>query len=361
MKIRYISNFTDGTDWSQSAIYNVLALDNAGYDVYCGEIKYSKSNVILDDKIIPLFQKSTEENCEVTIHHVLPDQYIKHRDTINIGFYPVDSTISNIVVRKKISLMDKMFVPSYESKVIFEKLGMNIPVEVFKNSLDYERVSTFKSKEPTMALQNGFNFLFLNEFAKQKNLEDCLRAYYTEFNRFDPINMVIASEKDPESVKSFTAEVKARLKKPERYKEELIYSGNIMQDHRLTLLDQVHALVVSSYAEASSYTAMEAMVMGLPIIYTNGIGVGSYLQEEDHFPVRSSVETCYGATQSLPEMYTCNDKWLKVEVQDLQRAMREVVNLYWMEKEKYVEKTRKISEYAKSFDYRNKNLVKDII
>ena len=77
--------------------------------------------------------------------------------------------------------------------------------------------------------------------------------------------------------------------------------------------------------------------------------------------MKSSIETCYGATQSLQGLYSCNDQWLKIEVTDLQRAMREVVNLYWMKKEKYIEKTHKISEHAKSFDYRNKNLVKDII
>ncbi len=69
MKIKYIGNFNDGTGWAKAATYKAIALDYAGYDVYCEELKYNNVSVILEGKIAELLDKKSDAY-DVVIHHV---------------------------------------------------------------------------------------------------------------------------------------------------------------------------------------------------------------------------------------------------------------------------------------------------
>lgn len=352
MKIRYISNFTDGTEWAKSATYNVLALENSGHDIYCSEIKYNNSDIVFSDKIRDLLKKKADKY-DVTIHHVLPMQYVRHADTKNIGFFPVDCTISDKIWKKKFGLMDQMLVPSKESKDLFIQSNVGVPVEVMYNTFDYEYTTNLHSKENVSQLNGAFNFVFINEFSKQKNMESLLEAFYSEFSKIEPVNILLAVDKDINTIKNFISEVKTRLKSPKRLKDELIFSGNLTDQDRVSLLRQCHCLVIPSYSESSPYIAMEAAAVGLPVIHTKNVGIESYLDQSLHYSVKSSKEYCYGAVNSIDGLYSCNDFWYKIDQKELRQKMRLVVNKFLQNQNEFENNKKLISDKIKRFDYRN--------
>lgn len=358
MKIRYISNFTDGTEWSRCATYNVLALENIGHDIFCSEIKYNNENIVFDEKIRDLLTKKSD-SYDITIQHVLPMNYIKYADTKNIGFFPIDCTISDTILKKKINLMDEMLVPSYESKKLFLESGFKTPVKVMYNLFDYDEIANFKSQNNISQMNGTCNFVFMNEYSKQKNMEAVLSAYYTEFARIEPVNLVIAVEQNPDTINSFVKEVKSRLKSPTKLKDELIYSGTLSMESKLSILSQANCLVVPSYSEGSAYTAMEASALGIPIIYTENIGVQSYVDRSFNYPVKSTKEMCYGALNSLDGLYTCNDKWYRINIDDLRTQMRKVFMLF--ANNQGSTRQESISNSVKKFDYRNKKIMENIL
>lgn len=358
MKIRYISNFTDGTEWSRCATYNVLALENIGHDIFCSEIKYNNENIVFDEKIRDLLTKKSD-SYDITIQHVLPMNYIKYADTKNIGFFPIDCTISDTLLKKKINLMDEMLVPSHESKKLFLESGFKIPIKIMYNLFNYEEVANFNNPKVIDQMRGACNFVFMNEYSKQKNMEAALSAYYAEFARVEPVNLIIAVDQNSEIINNFIKEVKSRLKKPDKPKDELIYAGNLSMEYKLSILTQANCLVIPSYAEGNAYTAMEASALGIPTIYTENIGVQSYLDRNLNYPVRSSKEKCYGALNTLDGLYTCNDKWYRIDIDHLRTQMRNVFNMF--ANNQGSTKQKSISNSVQKFDYRNKEIVENIL
>jgi glycosyltransferase involved in cell wall biosynthesis len=359
MKIRYISNFTDGTDWSQHAIYNVLHLNSMGYDVYCSKISYNNANILNEDSVEQMLNKSQNEPCDITIQHILPYNYIKYSNTKNIGFFPVDSTIRDLMMVKKINLMDEMLVPSKESKTWMRDSGFELPVNIFYRSFDYEKVINFQNKLEIPQLEGKFTFGFINEFSKQKNLEAAMRAFYSEFSHSEPVNMLVHVDKDTQTVSSFSKEVKMRMRKGSDSRDEIIATGEIKGDDALSLLSNCHALIVSSYAESTSQIILEACAMGIPIVHTRHIGVASYLDPNASIPVRAQRENCYGAIDGLTGLYTDKDEWMSINHNDLKQAMRFIFNEYYSNPDGYKKFKDLASKKARLFDYRNKKVTEE--
>jgi hypothetical protein len=65
-KVLYISNFKDGTGWSNAAINYVLAMDSVGIDVVVRSIKLNDKEIAPPPRNLELEKKSTK-NCDIVI------------------------------------------------------------------------------------------------------------------------------------------------------------------------------------------------------------------------------------------------------------------------------------------------------
>lgn len=358
MKIKYIGNFNDGTGWAKASTYNALALDSAGYDVYCEEVKYNKSNINLENRISELNNKSG--SFDYTIQHTLPTEYVKYKDTINIGVLSVESTISNVSWLKNMNMMDMIFVSDIYSKKYLEMSGVKTECRIFEHSFNYEKIKGYQKTISIQQLQNSFNFVFVGEFSARKDLENLVRAFHSEFDYTEPVNLLIKTNSNDETINNFLNEVKRRLKKPGKLKNEIVVVNYLNEQDLISLMSDCHCFVTSSHGEAWCYPAAEAMAVGLPVIYPKNTGIEMYGKIEENYPVETYIDFCYGATDSVDGLYTCKDLWVNVPNIELRRAMRTAFIDFTTSPDQNKARRDKISSAMKNYDYRNNKITEGL-
>lgn len=359
MKIKYIGNFNDGTGWAKASTYNALALDAAGFDVYCEEIKYHKFSTVLEDKISELTDKKSD-SFDIIVQHCLPRDYRYIGGSKNIGFVALETlNLKNVLWVKKIDMMDLVWVPNKASKECLVKSGINPDkIKIFHHSFNFDKVSKSENVANVSELQYSFNFAFVGEFNKRKNLEALVLAFHNEFNKNENVNLYIKTNGDPDTISKFCESVKDRMGKCNNYKKEIIVCDYLNESVLLSTLKQCHAFVMPSYGEAWSYPAMEAMAVGLPVIYTDGIGIEEY--NTGVFKVKSRIAPCYGAIETM-ELYNSDENWLEIDILDLQKQMRDILNMYISGTNEYKLLSNQCIEDVSKFNFTNSELLKGIL
>lgn len=359
MKIKYIGNFNDGTGWAKASTFNALCLDAAGHDVYCQEVKYNNANVPLHGRILELLDKKSN-SFDYTIQHVLPIQYQKYPNTVNVGFIPVEASISNMLWLKNLNMMDMLFVPDKHSETYLKISGLNKECRIFNHSFDYHAILDYERTSPINGLGDTFNFIFVGEFSSRKDLENLVRAFHSEFEYVEPVNLVIKTSGNQENINGFLTEVRKRIKKPGRLKNEYIILNYLDEASLMNVVKQCHCFVTASHGEAWCYPAAEAMACGLKVIYPTNTGIDTYAELGSNYPIPSRSDACYGATDSVDGLYTCEDVWTTVSNIDIRQQMRKAYLDFVSDTNSYAAKCQGNSEIMKKYDYKNNDLTKGL-
>ncbi len=121
-----------------------------------------------------------------------------------------------------------------------------------------------------------------------------------EFEPYEPVNLVIkTSGASLDMVQGFCQHVRKGLKLRQTYKEEVVICGKLQHEDYLSVFNQCHSFVMPSRGEAFCIPALEAMAIGIPVIYT-----------------------CFGSVQSLPTLDTARSDWQEISIRELCAAMR---------------------------------------
>jgi len=363
MKIKYIGNFNDGTGWAKAATYNALALDAAGYDIYCEIVSYNSkvpSDKTLESRIQELLDKKTEE-VDVVVYHMLPSDYRYSTGVKNIACLELETlNLSNALWVKKINMMDEIWVPNQGSKNCLINSGIpEDKIKILHHSFNFDTVISAEEQNAVLGLNGTFNFAFVGEFLNRENLEALLVAFHNEFDRTEPVGLLIKTNGNPENVNGFCETVKGKMKKSNRYKKEVIICNQLAEKDLFSLLKQCHAFVMPSKGESWCYPALESMALGLPVIYTDGIGIQEY--DVTGLAVKSHQTPCFGSNDTLQDLYTSDDNWLEIDILDLQKKMRDIFSLYRERRDEYDQKSKQCVEAASKFNFTNNESARSIL
>lgn len=361
MKIKYIGNFTDGTNWAKACNYSALNLKYSGHDVYCEEKKYNNFNIILEPEIQDLMFKKAS-HYDLIIQHILPTDYVYYGGSKNIGYIGLETlNLSNKLWLKNIGLMDEIFVPNLASKQCLINSGIKKPIKIFNFSFNYEKIVNQQQIADISQLKNTFNFMFYGDLSTKNNLEALLRAFHAEFQSSDPVNLYIKSDDPVDKILNLSNAVRLKMNKGNSYKKEIILSDSVSSEVVISTTKQCHALVCPSYGEACSHHALESMAIGLPVIYTDGTGISDYSLEIANYPVKSHISPFYYKNDVNDGLYNYEDTCLEIDIIDLQKQMRKVFQLFVENNQQYSQNSDMLKSYMKNFDYKNKELARNII
>jgi hypothetical protein len=323
MKVLYIGNYKDGTGWANACINNILALDAAGIEVVPRAITFNKADGECPKRVLEL-EGNSESGCDTCIQHTLPHLYSYNSKFKNIGFLATET--SNFIEsswQHHANLMDEIWVPTKSCKSACVHSGVNKPVKVAPHSLDLTPYQSEKYRQdgPKVDnLVNTFNFAFVGEFVERKNLQAIARAFHSEFDYDEPVNLYVkTSAQSLEYVQNYFEQVRNGLKIRKKYKEEIVICGSLPKENYISVLSQCHSFVMPSRGEGFCIPALEAMAMGIPVIYTKGTGMDDFCSGS---AVKSSEVPCFGAMSTLDYLYTSNEKWREVDIEDLMVCMR---------------------------------------
>lgn len=334
MRVLYIGNYKDGTGWGNAALNNILAMHYAGIDVIPRAVHYNSNNI--PHEIVNKLEQQTSKQIDICIQHVLPNAYYYDSSFKNIGIYFVETeNFKYSLWQKYINLLDEAWVCNTSAIHASNRSGVSIPIKAFKASIDFDKFNNLKPTASVAELKNGFNFCFFGELVHRKNLEDLIKAFHLEFHPSEDVNLFFKishpSLSHPECLKivqELNKHVQQKLKIRKKYKEILAISGRLKNEDYISVMAQCHCMVVASHGEACCIPVIEAQALGLRVIYTGGTGMDDYVSQSVNYKIDSVDSECYGANDSLEEIYSSYETWKNINIEELRKAMRHAYEQY---------------------------------
>lgn len=313
MKVLYIGCYKDGTGWASSAQQNILALDSVDVEVVPRALKLNDTQGQVPKRILELEKKSTD-GCDVVIQNVLPHHmvYDGHFKK-NIACYLTEtSNFSGTSWPERLNLMDEGWVSCGQMINAARESHVKIPLHVLPVPCDVSRYQQKYEPFPELLpkFKDKFVFYTIGEVTKRKNLIALLRAFHTEFQPDEDVELLIkgnipgsSAAQTMQHIEGICEKTKTNLKlypNTDQYKREMIVSQYWTDEQVMRLHSMCHCFVMPSYGEAWCLPAFDAMAMGKTPICTDVGAMSEFLKYREYAKV---TEWEYAEESVLPGMH----------------------------------------------------------
>jgi glycosyltransferase involved in cell wall biosynthesis len=176
----------------------------------------------------------------------------------------------------------------------------------------------------------------VGEAVRRKNLVALLKAFHLEFNKNEQVGLLIKSHLpgQPDSVsdkhlRDMCQMVKNGLKlyqSQEDYHNEVIITQRLTDEQMMQLHAAGDCLVCPSRAEGWNIGCFEAMALGKTVISNDCGGMQDYIiDKKTGLLCKNRIEPVFGVMDSFPELYTGREEWAEIDIDDLRKKMRRVL------------------------------------
>lgn len=277
-------------------------------------------------------ETTSSKDCEVCIQHVLP-----HYLDFNGNFKKNIAVLITETVNWEesgwvnyINTMDEVWVPNTDAK---DFSIISPPIKVIPHACDINRYNNIQpAKIPE--LEGGYTFYYIGELNRRKRINAFIEAFHLEFSSNEPVNILLKVYKPgvhPHEVFQETVklcnDIKTGLKlynDVSRYHSELIMANYMPDKDLLSLHKACDCFVLSSYGEAWSYPAFDAMALGNEVIAPWSGGPKDYLENESL--VGGDYIPCIGSMETFPFLNSGRESWYSVDIECLRETMRKMYN-----------------------------------
>jgi len=281
--------------------------------------------------------------------------------------------------------MDEAWVINRQMAKASKDSGVTIPIHIVPHATDFSKFESGYKKLDIPNIHGDFVFYFVGELNKRKNLEAFVRAFHSEFGTNEPVSILIKSNKHGLNsdqcalqIQSICNTVKAGLKKHpsiENYKEDLIITDFLSEKDMYRLHKTCNCFVMPSYGEAWCIPAFDAMGFGNTPICTNVGGMADFIEHTVTDPktlkrswtysgklVEGRWEPVYGMIDTFADLFTSEEDWYSVDINDLRQTMRNIYTLYQESDPEYSKMKQQGLLHA--FEYSHENIgnqIKDLL
>jgi len=335
MKVLYLGHYADHTGWGNAALENIIAMNRVGIDVVPRRLSYKNNYETIDlpQEVLEL-EKKDLSGVDTCIQHTLPTNYFYYAGKSkirNICMYETETwDFTATQWHRYINMFKEGLVPN--SAMINDSWlsGVNINLNVANHCIDVDKYKNFKQTSSVKGLEdkNSYNFCYVGELTKRKNVRAILQAFHSEFQNYENVNLFLklnmsgrTADETLKFANDLNDSVTAGLKVRKKYKSPYIFCGHAEHNDLLSFMSQCHCFVSASYGEAWCIPALESMALGLDLIFTKGTGLHEFAFD-DAIVVNSVNAPCMDAIDTLPDLYTSDDTWKSVDVSSLRMAMR---------------------------------------
>lgn len=323
VKVLYIGNYKDGTGWGNAGLNKIACMSKAEIDIVTRAITFNGSYTTEDEHIRLLDDKSTDgvTHC---IQHVFPEMYYYDGRYKNIGVVELETKqIGYSMWPKYMNMMDEIWVANQESLITCYSSGVIKPVKIVPHCIERPN---FKKNVLANELKIGFNFGFVGEFNSRKNIETLIKAFHLEFHPSEPVNLFLKLNGPTESMdqnfrlfNEMEENIRKELNIRESYKRIVVSFDKLPKTDLLSILSQLQCFICTSHGESCCIPAMESHALGIPAIWTAGLGIDDYGVGTK---VSSTVSPCTYSDFFLRNIYSGRDDWFNIDIHELCSAMR---------------------------------------
>jgi glycosyltransferase involved in cell wall biosynthesis len=278
-------------------------------------------SVVSDDKFTELENK-TNKSYDVIIQNSLPEFFVWYPNCKNIGFCSIEThNLEYTPWITHINLMDELWVHSSIEKTILEQSGCKIPIIVIGSATNIEKFTKKRISSP----HSNFTFYTIGTGVR-KNHFILVTAFCCEFDRNEPVNLIIKTYGDQGQIEHNIQEYKSSLgiyNNINQYKKEKIITQHLTEDELENLHYNSDCFMISSYGEAWCRPALDAMGFGKTPIVTDNTGITDFINNNNGWVIPSMKIPTITNQKPLPYLYTARETWYQMDIIQLQRAMRE--------------------------------------
>jgi glycosyltransferase involved in cell wall biosynthesis len=345
MKVLYISHHRQRSGSGEAARNYIRSLLAVGVEVAAKPILLQGD---LDVKDLPedirKAEETSSEGCEVCIQHVLP-HYLDYNGNFrkNIAIL-ITETIGweNSGWNHFVNTMDEVWVPNTDAKNNFQHL-IKPTIKCIPHAADLNRYNNVK---PAIIpeLEGGYTFYYVGEHNRRKRISAFIEAFHLEFSSNEPVNILLkVYQPNKSGYETFNElvqlcnQIKTGLKLYQdvsRYHNELIMANYMSDNDLLALHKACDCFVLSSYGEAWSYPAFDAMALEKAVIAPNNGGPKEFLKSNPNcYLVDGAMTPCIGSMETFNYLNTGREEWYSVHINKLRAAMR---HAYICNRERYM-------------------------
>lgn len=371
-QIVHYAHFNDGTGWANASIGYARALKTAvekynqdkvhrrngdSIALQLVSCKLNNSNVPLPADLAPLEVKKVELNpaaFRISLQQTLPHfmSCLEGFD-YNVGVAVCETDFAYTDWSEYLNMMDKVIVPSETNYDSFFRSGvLESKLDLIAYPFDLTEIERYGKLSKTHhihpLLDGNYTFYTVSEYSKRKNFGALVRAYLAEFDPAEPVSLVIKMNGNKDALNKEIEEIKDGMKLYQdrsAYQPIITISEKLSDDGMIQLHRDFDCFVNVSHAEGWSLPTFQACAFGKQVLSAWSGGVDQFV--EGISLIDSVQETCFGATDTIPFLYTAREKWQNVRGPQLQYRMRQAYEC----RDKFKQKSSAIINKYFSYEY----------
>ncbi len=260
------------------------------------------------------------------IIHLTPDNFPSfiERSKYNIGYAAWETDKLPDRWADYCNALNEVWVPSDYNVEIFKKSGVTVPVVKIVHGVELPELAGVQPM--TIGSSDTFTFYSIFQWLERKNPIGLLKAYLTEFQSGENVNLALksyrlnTSDAEQNIIKSHVQATKKALNLEhyppitffgQLFPEEMIHSFHMRGD----------CFVLPVKSEGFGIPIAEAMLHGKPVITTRYGGALEFCSENNSYLVDYSITPVYGM---LFNNYNGSMNWAEPDIMDIRKKMRYV-------------------------------------
>jgi len=208
--------------------------------------------------------------------------------------------------------LTELWVPSTFNQQTFSKSGVKVPIRVIPLGIDTDKFNPLV--QPIIPKGNKYTFLCICEWGERKNVHLLMRAFQAEFNKKEPVQILL-------KISSFDPSVNVEKEIGQYDLRNVMLLSREFDTHQIaSLYRSADCFVLPSSGEGWGLPYMEAMACGLATIGTNWSANLDFMNNDNSYLI--DVE------RIVPAMARCSlyagFNWALPNVSHLRKLMRQV-------------------------------------
>jgi glycosyltransferase involved in cell wall biosynthesis len=324
MKVLFIGPYRQNDGWGESARALIEAILTTDIDLTIRHVALAPS-LIENSKLYSkyeILENKTSDKYDVIIQNALPEFFVYYEGCKNIGMFCIET--SNIQYTPWITytnLMDEIWVHSQKEILILQDSGCTKPIYNIGSAIDIDKFN----KQYSPKTSKDFIFYTIGE-GERKNFLSLLIAFHREFDRNEPVSLIIKESGNSDELKQVINNIKDVLKiyvNKEQYKTETLITQRLSEEELNLLHYQSDCFVMPSYGEAWCRPALDALGFGKTPIVTDNTGMNDFINNNNGWLVPSVEIPVVVNRKPLPYLYTARETWRNIDILALQKYMRQ--------------------------------------
>ena len=338
MKVLYIGHYREDTGWAQAARDYILAMDSAGIDVVCRNVTLTQWSEDIPQRIKHLESKNSE-GCTACLQHVLPHHLVGTQlMDKNVALFVSESASikpNNWFVH--LQQMGEVWAPNTEMRDTFVEENLLPPdsIRVVPYAFD---LSKYKQPHKDMRIPGAdsrFRLYYVGDVNDRKNLVSVIRCFYSEFDKSEPVSLILKVGKFGQSPANIDAAIhqlcgnmKSRLRmyrSTEDYPPITVISNRLAEDELNALHQYADCFLCPSHGEGWSLPSFDAMCFGNTPICSNTGGPREFINSDNPNTgslVEGQLGVCDCNDAAFPDIFTGREEWFIPDESKFKKEMR---------------------------------------